>query len=144
MYLIFWGIVIILTIVAELMTMQLVSIWFTCGAFGSFLAAMFGCGFITQLGIFVIASALLLVLTRPLFHKIKVQDQDVAQMNAQRDIGATAVVIEEINPSLGTGRAKVNGVDWIAVSENGNVIAKDRIVTITQIDGAKLIVAEEQ
>ena len=139
-HLIFWFVVIVLTIIAEIATMQLVSIWFSVGALGALIGSLFGLGFTAQLAIFVLASAFLLLLTRPLLRSIKIKD--IPQMNAQRDVGASAVVIEEINPALGTGRARINGVDWAAVSANGNCIAKDSIVTIVQIDGAKLIVIE--
>lgn len=139
-HLIFWFVVIVLTIIAEIATMQLVSIWFSVGALGALIGSLFGLGFTAQLAIFVLASAFLLLLTRPLLRSIKIKD--IPQMNAQRDVGASAVVIEEINPALGTGRVRINGVDWAAVSANGNCIAKDSIVTIVQIDGAKLIVIE--
>lgn len=60
--------------------------------------------------------------------------------NADLDIGKTAAVIEKIDPTINTGRVTLNGVDWCAVSENGEAIPKDAIVTIVEISGAKLIV----
>lgn len=141
-YLIFWGIIFILAAIAECTTMQLITIWFAVGALAAVIAALCGLGFTAQFAIFVLASFLLLLLTRPLLRGLKVKH--VAVMNAQRDIGASAQVIEEINPALGTGRVRVNGVDWIAVSEMGDVIPKDSIVIISQIDGAKLVVHSKQ
>lgn len=140
-YLVFWGVVFGMTVIAEIATMQLVSIWFACGALGAFGGALGGLGFTGQLAIFVLISLLLLIVTRPILRKLRVKE--IIPMNASRDIGASAVVIEEINPALGTGRARVNGVDWIAISGAGAVIPKDAIVTIAQIDGAKLIVYAE-
>ncbi len=136
---IFWAILFVLLVVAEFSTMQLVSIWFALGALGAFIAAFFNLGFTAQLAIFVLCSLLMLLITRPLLRNIKVQE--VAPMNAQRDIGAQAVIIEEVNPALGTGRARINGVDWTAVSANGSVIPKNSIVIVDDIDGAKLVVS---
>lgn len=141
-YMIFWGVVFILAVLAEFATMQLVSIWFAVGALAAAIGAFFGLGFTAQFAIFVLGSFLLLLLTRPLLRGLKVKN--VAVMNAERDIGSAAVVIEEINPALGTGRARINGVDWTAVSELGDVIPKDTIVIVSQIDGAKLVVHTQE
>ena len=137
-YLILWGAVFIFAVIAECASLQLVSIWFAVGAAGAFTAAFFGAGFTLQFGIFVAVSLLLLIATRPLLKKLRVKKTPA--MNADRDIGDTAVVIEEVHPELGTGRARNNGIDWIAVSEDGSVIPKDTVVTITSVEGAKLIV----
>ena len=60
--------------------------------------------------------------------------------NAELDVGKNAVVIEEINKDNGTGRVTLNGVDWSAVSSDNSVIPKGSIVTVTQVQGAKLVV----
>lgn len=136
-YLILWGVIFVLAVIAELASMQLVSIWFAFGAAGAFCTALAKWGFTAQLGIFVLISVLLLLITRPVLKHLKVKEPP---LNAQKGVGETAVVIEEINPALGTGRARNNGVDWMAVSETGVVIPKDSIVIISRIDGAKLVV----
>ena len=136
--LIFWGILLVLTVLAEVATMQLVSIWFSVGACGAILVNLLGFGFLGQLITFVVVSALLLLFTRPLLRKIMVKK--TPPMNAEKDIGETAVVIEEINADLGTGRARINGVDWIALSEDGSILPKGTVVVVRRIDGAKLIV----
>lgn len=140
-YLIFWGVIFAATAIAELMSMQLVSIWFALGAAGAFCGALAGWSFTAQLGLFVVISAALLLITRPILKKLRVKL--VPPMNAEKGIGENAVVIEDINPALGTGRARLSGVDWMAVSETGCIIPKDSIVIISKIDGAKLVVRPE-
>ncbi len=135
---IFWGVVFILTVIAEFASMQLISIWFAVGALGAFLAAMFDLGFTGQLAIFVLVSTLLLIATRPLLKKLQVKN--VVPMNADKEIGCTAVIIEEVNGALGTGRVRLNGVDWMAVSEDGSVLSVETVVTVQQVQGAKLVV----
>ncbi|HAG14601.1 MAG TPA: NfeD family protein [Ruminococcus sp.] len=138
MNLIFWGVVFVLGLVFEILTLQLVSIWFAVGAVGAFIAAMSGFSVQGQLAIFVLVSIVLLLATRPLLSKLRVKN--AIRTNADHNIGNTAIVIEEINPSLSTGRARINGVDWIAVSETGDILPVDTVVMIVQVEGAKLIV----
>lgn len=140
-YLFFWGILCAVMVIAELLTLQLVSIWFAVGAIGAFFMAFSGFDFTAQLAVFVIVSIALLLVTRPLLRSIRVNR--IAPMNADKGIGETAVVIEQVDPAHGTGRARTNGVDWIAISETGEVLPVDTIVRITSIDGAKLIVRRD-
>lgn len=137
-YLIFWGVIFVLTVIAEIMSMQLVSIWFAIGSAGAFCAALAEWGFTAQLALFVLISVFLLLVTRPLLKKLRVKS--VPPLNAEKAIGETAVVIEEIDPALGTGRARQKGVDWMAVSETGAVIPVESIVIVSRVEGAKLIV----
>lgn len=138
MYLIFWGVIFVISLIAEIASMQLISIWFTVGSVGAFIAAMKGVGFPGQLGIFVAISLVLLLVTRPLLAKLRVNTEP--RTNADKNIGETAVIIEEVDPALGTGRAKIGGVDWIAVSETGEILPAEAIVVVTRVEGAKLFV----
>lgn len=64
-----WGIVCIVMAIAEVVTLQLVSVWFSVGALGAFLAAVFGAGRTVQFIVFVVVSALLLACTRPIIKR---------------------------------------------------------------------------
>lgn len=139
-YLIFWGIIFVAALIAEIASMQLISIWFAVGAAGSFIAALTGLGFPAQLGIFVLVSVILLLVTRPLLSKLRVRVQP--RTNADLNIGESAVVIETVDPAHGTGRVKLGGVDWMAISETGSTIPAETIVLVTRVEGAKLYVRE--
>ena len=140
-YLVVWGILCAVMVIAEFASMQLISIWFAVGAVGAFIMAFCDFGFTAQLGVFVLVSIALLLATRPLLKSLKVQR--IAPMNADKGVGETAVIIQEVDPALGTGRARTNGVDWIAVSETGEILPVNTIVRITSVDGAKLIVRRD-
>lgn len=140
-YLIFWGIVFVLALILEMLSMQLTSIWFAVGAAGAFAAAFFGIGIIGQLAIFVLVSLILLLATRPLLAKLRVKH--APPMNADKDIGGTAVIIETVDALHGTGRARINGVDWIAVSLNGDILPEKTVVSVVAVDGAKLVVTQQ-
>ena len=88
--LIFWGAVFVIMLIAEITTMQFVTIWFAAGAVGAFIAAMFELSFTVQMIIFVALSVLLLLITRPVFAKLRVKQQP--RTNADLNIGETAVV----------------------------------------------------
>lgn len=136
--LIVWGVVFAVMVIAELASMQLISIWFAAGALASFIMALCGFGMGLQMFVFVVVSIVLLTVTRPLLKKFTVNR--IQPTNVELDIGKTAVVIEEINNEVDTGRARLNGVDWKAVSTNGSVIPTESIVKIDNIRGAKLYV----
>lgn len=137
-YLVFWGVIFLVALIAELASMQLVSIWFAVGAAGSFAAAMLGFGFAVQLLIFVLVSVALLLATRPFLKKLRVQRE--LRSNADLNIGEQAVVIETVDAAHGTGRVRLKGVDWMAVSETGSIIPVDTVVTVMRVEGSKLYV----
>lgn len=137
--LIIWGIVFAVMVIVELTTFQLISIWFAAGALVSFITAVCGAGTGVQLLVFTVVSILLLLLTRPLLKKFTVGK--IQPTNMELDVGKTAVVIEDVNNALDTGRAKLNGVDWKAVSRDGSVIPEGSIVKIDDIRGTKLYVS---
>ena len=136
---IFWSVLLVVGIAAELATQQLVSIWFAAGSLGALIAASASASVTIQLVIFAVLSLLLLIFTRPIVRKAL--SFGIKDTNAKLDIGKLAVVIQEINPEKGTGRVRLGDADWMAVSAPELVIPAGTTVRVEQIDGAKLIVA---
>lgn len=137
-----WAVVFAVFVIAEVTSVQLVSIWFAVGALFAMLSAFFfDVGFIAQFAIFTLTSGIFLALTFPFLSKWR-KSKKVVSTNADLDVGETAVVIEDINENNGSGRVTLKGVDWSAVPEkNGTVIPKGSIVTVKKVKGAKLTVA---
>lgn len=140
MEVVIWALAMVAFVIAEAVTVQLVSIWFAIGAFISMLVAYFTeISLVGQLGIFILSSAVMIIFTFPFLRK-KHNSAHVGT-NSELDVGKNATVIEEINNSEGKGRVKLNGVDWSAVSADDNgVIAVGTVVTVVQVKGAKLYV----
>lgn len=136
--LIFWGAVFAVMVIAELASFQLISIWFAIGALVTFIMALCGAELGIQMLVFTVVSIVLLLFTRPLLKKFAVKK--IQPTNIELDVGKTAVVIEEINNKIDTGRAKLNGVDWKAVSADDSIIPEGSIVRIDNIRGTKLYV----
>lgn len=136
--LIFWIVLLVVLVIVEAATAQLVTIWFAAGAAAALIAERCHAPEWLQWIIFIAVSVIALIATRPLVRKAtKTKRQPT---NADRCIGQTAVVIEEINNIEGKGQVHVNGIPWTARSLDGTVFKKDELVTVERIDGVKLIV----
>lgn len=142
MQMIFWIVLFVILLIIEIATMGLTTVWFAGGSLIAFLAAYIGFGVIVQVILFLVVSIALLVLTRPVAMKFFNQKRE--KTNAESLIGQKAVVIEEVNTVLATGRAIVNGMEWSAKTEESDVIPVDTVVLIKGIQGVKLIVEKEE
>jgi len=136
--LILWVGLLVAFIGIEAITAQLTTIWFAVGAFAAIVAEMLNADIWLQWVIFAVVSAIAVVATRPFVKKLT--DKKMQPTNADRCIGQTAVVTEEIDNVAGKGAATVGGITWTARSENGESIAQGAKVTVTKIEGVKLIV----
>ena len=125
-------------LIIEAASFALVSIWFAAGALGALIAAAVGAPFWLQLIIFGILAGLLLIFTRPLLKKLF--PNKFIPTNSELEVGKTAVVIENIDNETGSGRAKLGGVNWAAVSADGEKISAGETVTVKEIRSAKLVV----
>ena len=134
----FWLILFVAAILIEAATTALISIWFAVGSIAALAAAALGAPVWLQLTVFAVFAVVMFVFTRPMLKKLF--PKKFTPTNAELSVGKSAVVIEEINNSLGTGRVRLNGVDWKAVTANDRVIEEDTVVTVKEIQGAKLIV----
>ena len=131
-----WGSLFVLTVIAEIASQQLISIWFAAGSLVALLAALCGAPIWLQALLFVAASALLLILTRPLVRKFtNFASRDT---NLRLDLGKFGTVVQTIDAEKGTGRVRVDDIDWIAVSQPDLMIPKG--ATVQAIDGTKLFV----
>ena len=137
-----WIAALVIFVIAEAATAQLVTIWFAIGAAAAIVARVFGAKVGVQIAVFTVVSIVALLLTRPLAKKMT--SQKAQALNADRNIGKSAVVIEKIDGVEGTGRVKLDGMEGAAKSESGDVIEKDAVVTVKSIEGVKLIVEQTQ
>ena len=137
-----WIAALVIFVIAEAATAQLVTIWFAIGAAAAIVARVFGAKVGVQIAVFTVVSVAALLLTRPLAKKMT--SQKAQALNADRNIGKSAVVIEKIDGVEGTGRVKLDGMEWAAKSESGDIIEPDAVVTVKSIEGVKLIVEQAQ
>lgn len=139
-YLIFWLITFIVLIVCELVSSALVSVWFCGGALVAIVANLLSAPFLVQLIIFIVVSAVLLIITRPLAKKIL--KKDTLKTNVSSLIGKKAVVTKEIDNTECIGEINVNGQIWSARSFDDEIIKESSNVVIEDIQGVKAIVKQ--
>ena len=119
-----WLAVIVLCVVIEALTLDLCAIWFAV--------------VVTQLIIFVLFSAVLLVLMRPFCRRFLKTKKEPT--NADRIIGETAYVTEQIDNIRETGAVKVLGAEWSARSRDDSIIPSGAKVKVVEIRGVKAVV----
>ena len=133
--------------VVELVTTQLVCVWFAASAMvTAILTAIFGdmgFGIVWQIVVFTVLSVALLFATRPLVKKLLKKRTEKQKTNLELYIGKEAIVVEDINNIKGEGAVKIGGIIWSARSENGESISKEEIVIFKEINGNKAIVVRK-
>ncbi len=134
-----WTFILIMSVLVEAATATLTTIWFMPAGFVALILALFNVSLPIQIVTFIVLGALTLVLSKTLF-KHKLAKAPKTATNADRIIGAAAVVTADINNDLSTGEITVGGQHWTARSDDGSKIAKGEKVTVLRIEGVKAIV----
>ena len=135
---IFWLAAFIVFAIGEAVTVGLVSVWFAVGALAALFATALGAGLWLQITVFLGVSALALALFKPLSSKFL--KPKISATNADRVIGAAAVVTETIDNTQAQGQVRVNGQVWSARSGQDIVIPAGTDVRVLRIEGVKVIV----
>ena len=134
---IMWLAVGVVFLIVELLTTALVSIWFVPSAIITCLLSFVVDNLLIQIAIFIVLSAVFMVVCRKIYNKhIKKPVDDVDQN--EKLIGKTAKVAEDTNGI--SGRILVGDVYWKAVSENGDIIPKGETVKIKSVNGTSLVI----
>ncbi len=131
-----WFAVLIVAIVVEAMTVELVSLWFAFGAIGAIIAASLSNSLILEFSIFIIVSVLMLIFTRKFF--IKLLKKSDLKSNVDTYIGKK-FEIDKIEDG-GYVYHKINGIDWRVVSSDNSKLELGKTYEVVSIDGNKLIV----
>ena len=134
-----WLIFFIILVIVELITVNLVTIWFAFGALVTSLVSLYTTDTVILLAVFTLVSLLLLLITKPVVKKLKVKK--VVATNLDQVIGKTGVVTEPIAKDK-IGEVKVLGKRWSAYSDRE--ISKDKKEKILSISGVKLKVEEKE
>ena len=136
--LLIWLIVMVVCLVVEISTLGLASIWFAGGALLAMIIALIGGPLWLQILVFLVASIVLLIFTRPLATKFF--NQNRTKTNVESVVGKQAIVTEAIDNIKGQGRIVTDGMEWTARSFDSSVIEEGSIVTIEKIEGVKAFV----
>lgn len=134
-----WLIFAALLAVIEAVTLGLVCIWFAGGAVAAAIAAMAGAGTLVQIIVFLIASIVLLILTKPIVSKRLNNKTEKTNVDA---IIRTEGIAESDISRYSSGQVKADGKVWTAICEDGE-INKGDVVVIKSIKGVTLTVEKK-
>lgn len=139
-----WLGVVVVALVLEFVTMELVSVWFAFGGFVSLIMSLTPASVASQWIVFAIVSLACILGLRKLSLKLLQKDQDHKVTNKELTIGTTTKLLEGINKTK-KGLIKVNGVEWTAIAENEDAeIEEGSLVKIVGQRGNKYIVKLEK
>ena len=134
-----WLAIIAVTVIIEIVTLDLVSICFAFGAVIPFiLSAIGGIAIEIQIAVFVAVSALLIIFLRKNAQKLLFKNMN-QKTNVDAFEGKKVRLLEDTDFEH-NGSVKINDVTWTAISESGELIKAGQLVEIKKVDGNKLIV----
>ena len=127
-----WFIIAFILGVIEVLTTNLVSIWFVISALLSMIVSIFTDSHLIQIGVFVLVGVALIPISKKIYSKIKVSNTNI---NFDRIIGMKGIVTEDITKD-NIGEVKVDGKCWSAYSDTS--IKKGETVKVLSINSVKI------
>ncbi|MCL2540042.1 MAG: NfeD family protein [Firmicutes bacterium] len=132
-----WVGIISVSVLVELVTFQMVTLWFAVGGIAALILAACGVGLEWQIIVFLVISIALLIGIRKIM--LKLLGKDTEKTNIDALVGKKAQLIKEIALNV-PGEVKFNGIIWSAYTKNNCKIAEGVMVEVISVDGNKLMV----
>ena len=133
----FWLAVAVIAIIVEVIVPSLVSIWFVPAALIAMILEALSVPVIVQVVAFLILSIISIFLSKKFIGTSKKE----TRTNIDSVIGERCIVTEKIDNIHGTGKVRLNGMDWSARSAHSDTLYEvDDIVYVDRVEGVKLIV----
>lgn len=133
-----WALLFLVSLIIELATPQLLTIWFLFGSATALIADILGFSGEVQIVAFFIVSAITAAISVPYLTKAKASKSD--ETTFKQIIGEKAKVVEDLQNITGEGRVVVKGVYWAAEEIDKINVKEGQIVEIVDVKGTKLIV----
>lgn len=137
-----WLVIALVLLLIEVVTLgNLVSIWFSAGAFVTYLLSFLKLGFAVDLTVFVVSSLLFFFATKPLTRRWL--EKSEVNTNADRWIGVRAILTEPVLTNK-WGAVVLDGVRWSVREESNQELESGTEVIIVGLEGAKLVVKKKE
>ena len=127
-----WFIVAIILGLIEVLTTNLVSIWFVISALFAMVTSLFTDSHLIQIGVFTVVGIALIPISKKIYKRIK---KNNISTNFDRIIGMKGIVTEDITKD-NIGEVKVDGKIWSAYSDTD--ISKGEPVKVLSINSVKI------
>ena len=134
-----WIAVGVFFLIVELCTAALVSIWFVPAAIITCLLSFVIKSAIWQVAIFVLLSAIFMVVFRKIYKKYIKKPVDDVDQN-EKLLGKIVTIIDETNAI--NGRVKLGDIYWKAITENGETLSQNEKAVIKGVQGTTLVVTK--
>ena len=133
-----WIAVIAAAIIVEVVTDQLVSIWFVPGAIIATILDYFEVGIVWQVLVVLLLAAAGIVFAKTVLAK-KLGSR-IIKTNVEAIIGERCVVTEKIDNYIGCGQVKIKGQIWSARGvEDDAVFEEGESLRVVAVEGVKVI-----
>lgn len=139
-----WFVLTVVFIFIEASTIAVVSSWFAVGSLTAMIVSLLGGPLWLQAVVFLVVSAGLLLLLRPIVKKHFTPK--LTKTNVDSVIGSTGLVTVEIQNTQAVGQVKLGAMEWTARSTSGDVVPVGTLVKVDRVEGVKVFVspAEEK
>lgn len=134
-----WLIAAAIFFIIEVATIGFLVFWLGVGALAAMVVSFFTDNILIQTGVFVVVSAVLIPLTKPVVDKYI--DKKTIPTNSYSLINKKGIITKEISSKNPIGLVKINGEVWSAKSDIDALLPIGTEVEILKIDGVKLIVS---
>ncbi len=133
-----WFGLLVLFVLVEAATVNMVSAWFACGALAAMLTGLLGAEVWLQVLVFITVSAVTLALLRPIARKHF--NPRITRTNVDALTGKTCLCVTAIDNLEGVGQVKIGDIEWSARSTGGDPIPAGTQVKIDRVEGVKVYV----
>ena len=130
-----WLIISGIFFVTEILTTGFLVFWFGIGAIFAMIVSFFVDNILIQTIVFIVVSVIFMIFTRPLVNKI-ISIKDTIPTNIYTIKNKEGYVIDDINNIDYSGKVKVNGELWSAISDID--LKKGTKIRVIDVDGVKL------
>ena len=131
-----WIIIFATTIIIELLSVDLICIWFSIGALSAFILDALDIGLGWQVIVFLVLScALLFTVGKWARESLKSKNAT----NVDSLIGQEIIILKETSKK-NAGEGKINGIIWSTICINDETIEEGNEAIIVEINGNKLYV----
>ena len=133
-----WFALLLIFIITEAVTVNMVSAWFAVGSLGALVTALLGGKLWLQVVVFLLVSAITLALLRPIAKKHFTPR--LTRTNVDALTGKTCLCVTAIDNLASSGQVKIGDVEWTARSTSGEPIPAGEQVKIDRVEGVKVYV----
>lgn len=135
-YLIMWIVIALAALLLDMITSAFLFVWFSLGSIAAIISYLLGAGILAQVLIFIIVSAVLLIVGYPLVKKTIKKTVPKTLKQEESYIGREFLIDEDV---IEKAIMKVDGIYW-TVKNDGEAISKGDRIRIIGLEGNKLVV----